>query len=68
MCEMGVAFEVIETPYPYVCGVYICACGARTMRYGDEAAVTPPSWVVTQTAGEPDAVCPRCAEHRATTA
>jgi hypothetical protein len=58
---MSVAFELIEAPYPYVCAVYTCDCGASTTRHGDQAAVPPPSWQVTSTpAGDLRAICPTC--------
>ena len=63
MYPMSVAFEVIEAPYPYVCAVYTCACGAKMVRHGDEAAVVPPHWEVSGSVDEPLAVCPVCAAH-----
>jgi hypothetical protein len=61
---MSVAFEVIEAPYPYVCAVYTCVCGAKVARHGDEAAVAPPHWEVTGSTDEPLALCPGCAARR----
>ena len=63
---MSVAFEVIEGPYPYVCAVYICACGARTTQHGDQAAVVPALWQVVETPEGQTAVCPHCAKQAAT--
>jgi hypothetical protein len=58
---MSVAFELIEAPYPYVCAVYTCECGASVTQHGDQAATTPPSWQVTPTpAGDLRAICPTC--------
>ena len=45
---MSVAFELIEAPYPYLCAVYRCRCGATEMRHGDQAAVAPAGWRVDQ--------------------
>ncbi|HEY0477633.1 MAG TPA: hypothetical protein VGD37_08915 [Kofleriaceae bacterium] len=58
---MSVAFEMIDAPYPYLCAVYRCRCGAAEVRHGDQAAVPPPGWHVDRGAdGEPDAVCAHC--------
>ncbi|HET8805986.1 MAG TPA: hypothetical protein VFM47_05925 [Gaiellales bacterium] len=63
---MSVAFELIDAPYPYVCAVYRCDCGATAMRHGDEAAVPPADWQVHRSADdEPQAVCPHCAARAA---
>jgi len=59
---MSVAFELIEAPYPYLCAVYRCRCGATEMRHGDQAAVAPVGWRVDQDdEDQPRAVCPHCA-------
>lgn len=61
---MSVAFELIEAPYPYLCAVYRCRCGATEMRHGEQAAVVPEGWHVDSDADdEPRAVCPYCAAH-----
>jgi hypothetical protein len=65
MYEMSVAFEVIEAPYPYLCAVYICACGARTTQHGDQAAVVPAHWQVAETPDGPMAICPHCVQQHA---
>jgi hypothetical protein len=58
---MSVAFEMIDAPYPYLCAVYRCRCGAVEVRHGDEAAVPPTGWRVdSDDEGEPDAVCAHC--------
>jgi hypothetical protein len=60
---MSVAFEVVEAPYPYVCAVYTCRCGATTAQHGDQAAMVPAGWRLDGVAGEDTHVaCPRCAE------
>lgn len=56
---MGVTFELIDAPYPYLCAVYRCACGGAATSYGAESAEPPPGWVQL---GESDVVCPGCAE------
>ena len=60
---MSVAFEVVEAPYPYVCAVYTCRCGATTTQHGDQAAMVPAGWRLQDDAGEETHVaCPLCAE------
>ncbi len=59
---MGVTYDLIDAPYPYLCAVYRCRCGAAVTRHGDEAGAPPPGWQVH--ASEPgesdDCVCPEC--------
>jgi hypothetical protein len=48
--------------FPYVCGVYTCRCGRRSVRHGRGAAELPQGWV--EHAGEDDEtmpICPSCA-------
>jgi hypothetical protein len=60
---MSVAFEVVEAPYPYVCAVYTCRCGAATTQHGEQAAIVPAGWRLEGLAGdETHVACPRCAE------
>jgi hypothetical protein len=60
---MSVAFEVVEAPYPYVCAVYTCRCGATTMQHGEQAAIVPAGWRLEGVVDEESNVaCPRCAE------
>ena len=42
---MGVTYELIDAPYPYLCAVYRCPCGAAATTYGHDAATAPPHWV-----------------------
>ena len=60
---MGVTYDLIDAPYPYLCAVYRCRCGATVTRHGDEAGAPPPGWHVhAAEAGEVDDVlCPGCA-------
>jgi hypothetical protein len=57
---MGVTYELIDAPYPYLCAVYRCRCGAVVVRHADQAAVAPPGW---QASDDPDGecLCPHCA-------
>ena len=59
---MGVTYDLIDAPYPYLCAVYRCGCGATVTRHGDEAGAPPPGWHVHAAgAGESDDVlCPGC--------
>jgi hypothetical protein len=58
---VSVAFELIDAPYPYLCAVYRCACGATEMRHGEQAASAPTGWRVDRDANdEPRAVCAHC--------
>jgi hypothetical protein len=43
---------------PYVCGVYTCRCGKRSIQHGRQAGSPPAGWE--EHAGEP--VCKKCAE------
>jgi len=60
---MGVTYDLIDAPYPYLCAVYRCRCGATVTRHGDEAGAPPPGWHVhVAEPGESDeTVCPECA-------
>ena len=41
---MGVTYELIDAPYPSLCAVYRCNCGASATSYGDESGETPKGW------------------------
>jgi hypothetical protein len=43
---------------PYVCGVYTCRCGKRSIQHGLQAGSPPPGWK--EHAGDP--ICKKCAE------
>jgi hypothetical protein len=48
--------------YPYVCGVYTCPCGRRSIRHGRLAALLPAGWIERRAADdEPVHVCDICA-------
>jgi DNA-directed RNA polymerase subunit RPC12/RpoP len=59
---MSVAFELIDAPYPYICAVYRCSCGATATQHGDESATPPPHWQVQGESDDPQVRCPYCAE------
>jgi len=64
---MGVTYDLIDAPYPYLCAVYRCRCGGTATRHGDEAGAPPPGWRIhAGVNGESDdAVCPGCLERAA---
>ena len=66
---MGVTYDLIDAPYPYLCAVYRCRCGATVTRHGDEAGAPPPGWHVdVAEAGESaECVCAHCADQMAAT-
>jgi hypothetical protein len=57
-----VVFELIDAPYPHVCALYRCECGAEATCYGDEAGAPPPGWALDADGGETaeHVSCPRC--------
>jgi hypothetical protein len=58
---MGVTYELIDAPYPYLCAVYRCRCGEVAVRHAGEAATAPERWDRrTSASGEDDYLCPRC--------
>jgi hypothetical protein len=64
---MGVTYELIDAPYPYLCAVYRCPCGATATTYGHDAATPPAHWVREQDRGdgEEHVTCPVCDARRA---
>jgi hypothetical protein len=58
---MNVVIAQVDVPYPCLCAVYRCACGAEQARYGDQSAVPPAGWLVEWREGGDEAVaCPEC--------
>ena len=59
---MGVTYDLIDAPYPYLCALYRCRCGAVMTRHGDEAGAPPPGWHVhaVEPGASDEAVCPEC--------
>ena len=59
---MNVVIAEIGGPYPCLCAIYRCECGAEEARYGDQSAVPPRGWLVQRTeSGDEAAACPGCA-------
>ena len=62
---MGVTYELIDSPYPYLCAVYRCACGEVAVQHASEAATPPERWDRQPVDGDDEEyLCPRCAERR----
>jgi hypothetical protein len=58
---MNVVIAQVDVPYPCLCAVYRCTCGAEEARYGDQSAVPPAGWLVEWREGGDEAVaCPEC--------
>jgi hypothetical protein len=60
---MGVTYELIDAPYPYLCAVYRCRCGAVAVSHADQTAVVPSGWRAVAPDG--DCLCPHCAQETA---
>ena len=57
---MGVTYELIDAPYPYLCAVYRCDCGACQTLYGQESGDVPVGWrMLPPQGGQPRVLCPR---------
>ena len=61
---MGVTYELIDAPYPYLCAVYRCRCGAVAVRHANESATPPELWERAPDCADADYLCPHCAEQR----
>ncbi|MGZ4430375.1 MAG: hypothetical protein ACXVYV_01890 [Gaiellales bacterium] len=62
---MGVTYELIDAPYPYLCAVYRCECGATAVQHAGVAATPPADWRRVADAGRQDRyVCPACGGSR----
>jgi hypothetical protein len=58
---MGVTYELIDAPYPYLCAVYRCECGATAVRHAEQAATPPAGWRRSTELSRPDRyLCPAC--------
>jgi hypothetical protein len=62
MFVMGVTYELIDAPYPYLCAVYRCVCGGVAVRHGGDSATPPERWERDPVDGaEEQFLCPGCA-------
>ncbi|HSC91872.1 MAG TPA: hypothetical protein VLB86_09500 [Gaiellaceae bacterium] len=57
---MTVAYASADT-LPYLCGLYVCACGRTATSHGLAAGVLPRGWLLLSRNGDDVHVCPRCA-------
>jgi|GraSoiStandDraft_57_1057295.scaffolds.fasta_scaffold1478903_1 hypothetical protein len=64
---MGITYELIEGPYPYLIALYRCRCGATVTCYGDDAGTPPDDWR-TDAAATDGCMCPGCAARAAAAA
>ena len=56
---MAVVFSVIDAPYPHVCALYRCPCGAECVRHDEHAGLLPEGWT-SDHLGEGDDELVRC--------
>ena len=62
---MGVTYELIDAPYPFVSAIYTCPCGRHEVRHAAEAGSPPADWVEHRPDGRPERyICPECAQSR----
>ena len=62
MFVMGVTYELIDAPYPYLCAVYRCVCGGVEVRHGGDSATPPERWERDPIDGDEERfLCPGCA-------
>jgi hypothetical protein len=62
MFVMGVTYELIDSPYPYLCAVYRCVCGGVQVQHGGESATPPERWERHAVDGDEEQfLCPGCA-------
>jgi len=62
---MGVTYELIDVPYPYVSAIYTCRCGTHAVRHSGEAGSPPPGWEEHVVEDAEQVICPDCAQRRA---
>ena len=59
---MGVTYELLDAPYPFVSAIYTCPCGKHAVRHATEAGMPPPDWEERHTGDPADRfICPDCA-------
>jgi hypothetical protein len=58
---MGVTYELIDAPYPFVSAIYTCPCGRHEVRHAAEAGSPPADWVEHRPKDQPERyICPEC--------
>jgi len=64
---MGVTYQLIDAPYPFVSALYSCPCGRHAVRHATEAGTPPPDWEERHASEQPERyMCPDCARRFAT--
>jgi hypothetical protein len=59
---MGVTYELLDAPYPFVSAIYTCPCGKHVVRHAKEAGTPPPEWEERHAGDQPERyICPECA-------
>jgi hypothetical protein len=61
---MGVTYELIDAPYPCLCALYRCRCGAVAVQHANDAGRPPDRWEPAGAGDEGEYLCPECAERR----
>jgi hypothetical protein len=65
---MGVSYELIDAPYPFVSAIYTCRCGRHAVRHAAEAGTLPPGWEQRHPGSqEEQCLCPECARGQSPT-
>lgn len=61
---MGVTYELIDAPYPFVSALYTCPCGRHAVRHAIEAGSPPAEWEEHRVAQDrpQEYICPECAQ------
>jgi hypothetical protein len=63
---MGVTYELLDVPYPFVSAIYTCPCGKHAVRHANEAGTPPPEWEEHHGGDQPERyICPDCARRAA---
>jgi hypothetical protein len=59
---MGVTYELIDAPYPFVSAIYTCPCGRHAVQHAAEAGTPPVDWEEFHgDSRTEDYICPECA-------
>jgi hypothetical protein len=60
---MGVTYELIDAPYPFVSALYTCPCGRHAVRHATEAGTPPDTWKEHTAEDQSEQyICPECAQ------
>jgi hypothetical protein len=64
IAAMGVTYELIDAPYPYLSAIYTCPCGRHAVRHAAEAGSPPPDWEEHVINDSEHFICAECARRR----